>query len=120
TSILVQRIDQGAVNLAPFRAASAHEVRELITKRGEVFQTVFDYGELPLGELAGRGTAAAVVELEQRGHFVQRETEALRAPYEPQPRETLIGVATNRPVGAARKRQQSFAMVEAHRLHVDA
>jgi len=93
------------------RAASAHQARELLAQRGEVLETVFDHGEFPLGELARRGTAPAVVELKQRGHLVQREAESLRALYEPQPRETLIGVAENRPVSAPGKRQQSPAVV---------
>jgi hypothetical protein len=94
-SIFVQRIDQGTVNLAPLRAASAHRARELLAKRGEVFEMVFDHGELPFGELAGRGTAPAVVELKRRGHFIQGEAESLRPPYKPQPRETFVAVATN-------------------------
>src|SRR2546427_11097573 len=78
TSIFVQRIDQGTVNLAPSRAASAHQTRKLVAKRGEIFEAVFDHGELALGEPAGRGTAAAVVELKERGHLIQGEAESLR------------------------------------------
>src|ERR1041384_3419425 len=74
TSIFGQRIDQGAVNLAPSCAASAHQTRKLVTKRGEVFEAVFDYGELALREPAGSTAASAVVELKQRGHLLPNET----------------------------------------------
>src|SRR5881396_2884046 len=105
-SIFVQCIDEGTVDFAMFSSASAHQARELFAKRGEISEAIFDLGEPPFGDLARRGTASAVVELKQHGHFLQDETESLRASYEPQPREAFFPVAASCPISAAGNRQQ--------------
>src|SRR3989442_13153692 len=85
TSIFVQRIDQGTVALASLRAASSHQTRKLVAKRGEIFEAVFDHGELALGESAGRRAASAPAGLKERGHLIHCDGEPQRPPCEPPP-----------------------------------
>jgi len=116
---LLQRVDQGTLNVATGRAATAKQRPELAPQKRQVSKPYLDHRKLPFSEFTGRPAALTVVQLEQESNLGQGEAKLLSSAYEAEPVEVSLAIATDRPVRAPGKRQQSAAVIEADRLDVD-
>ena len=74
----LQGCNQRAAHLAPSRAALRHKTRQGLLDARQVGHALPDDGEFLLGDAARLAAMGAVLQLQQRAHFVERETDVLR------------------------------------------
>src|SRR5262245_54832723 len=96
------------------------EIRESVTHTLKRRDALLDVVEFLLGGAFDSPDVALAGKREQLAHFLERESQRLRAPNEAQARHFELAVATITRCQTSFRREQAAAFVVAHGVHTDA
>src|SRR5258705_3499261 len=100
--------------------AWARELCEHRLHAPEIGELVLYVPELVFGETARFVAVRSVFQFQEVRYFVEAEAQPLGGLDEPNPRHIAFAIAANAAIRLIRFQQQSLALIEPDRLHIDA